>query len=268
MNSLNPIYEFLRGDRSLADFEDWVYHSPILEDLLGNDRYLELVSLNFNNVEEVYKAKISLVQYIETIVSYRCLCRAVKNIDRKIIGDDESVFTTTFVTRKKQTPWIRLDECIDCKTWWLIATDPTFSDESYFQRISLKEVSNIIDKNEWISHANNRDIFWPTFEWLNRLGFSSLADWQKRNSTPEYENFKQRILRYSFNNVGEIHRSKQCGCYRCHAIFPAESVKDFTDRVLEKERTGVCPFCHYPSLIPDETGIQLDEYLLKGLNSE
>ncbi len=43
------IWQFLRGDLPIVEFEQWVYDTPELEELCGLDLYLELLSVDYRD---------------------------------------------------------------------------------------------------------------------------------------------------------------------------------------------------------------------------
>lgn len=62
------------------------------------------------------------------------------------------------------------------------------------------------------------------------------------------------------NNEENMGVSNKCGCYSCLKIFQARDVKKYIDD------TAVCPYCGEQSLIPDASGILLDDDFLNCVN--
>lgn len=68
-------FEFLDGQITVPDFEQWIYQTSILEEVLNSDDYLKLISIDFNKrhkkhyldcryqINKVIKKYISLAKY-------------------------------------------------------------------------------------------------------------------------------------------------------------------------------------------------------------
>lgn len=71
---------------------------------------------------------------------------------------------------------------------------------------------------------------------------------------------------HSVDNEIEIVKSQRCGCYFCHSIFSARSVKDW----LSDERgvSAICPECGMDTVLGDASGIQIDKQLLKNMSKQ
>jgi len=55
------IFQFLRGDLSTAEFEQWIYNNtPELEPLFGRDLFLDLISLNYRDERATESLKLTL----------------------------------------------------------------------------------------------------------------------------------------------------------------------------------------------------------------
>ncbi|MDI9341695.1 MAG: hypothetical protein QM534_14080 [Sediminibacterium sp.] len=68
-----PFYEFVGGKLKLAEFEQKIYQSSELESIIGEDRYIDLVSFNFTDKhinEEVVKFILEKILIGET--EYGC----------------------------------------------------------------------------------------------------------------------------------------------------------------------------------------------------
>jgi len=57
-------FKTLNGDTAIEDFEQWVYGNPELESILGQDDYLNLISLNYKKSG----AKYELLNLIEKLI--------------------------------------------------------------------------------------------------------------------------------------------------------------------------------------------------------
>ena len=78
---------------------------------------------------------------------------------------------------RKRTPWLELVRCPRCDSYWYRA----FNSEKHVYhmvRLSEDDVSNIQFNDRWPSLFDNRDVFWPTSDWLYFYGYKNLKDWQ------------------------------------------------------------------------------------------
>ncbi|QOR64808.1 hypothetical protein IM538_13175 [Cytobacillus suaedae] len=62
-------YKIYKGLISVSDFEKWLYHTPEIEDVYGNDFYFNLLDLNYrskhikNDLEKVIETKIPFGEF-------------------------------------------------------------------------------------------------------------------------------------------------------------------------------------------------------------
>jgi hypothetical protein len=59
-------FETIEGDKSVLEFERWLYANTDLEKVLDSTSYLELISIGYNNSAAKYELKILLEQLIDT----------------------------------------------------------------------------------------------------------------------------------------------------------------------------------------------------------
>jgi hypothetical protein len=73
MNQVEEIklqfYKFLDSQLTIEEIESWIYESPFLEEFLGNDHYIDLISYNFKNkcardyIQSIVTKFLSLTEY-------------------------------------------------------------------------------------------------------------------------------------------------------------------------------------------------------------
>lgn len=61
---INTLWQFIRGDMKTADFTAWLYANEEIELFLGADLYLDTVSTNFENKNDVENLKQILADYL------------------------------------------------------------------------------------------------------------------------------------------------------------------------------------------------------------
>lgn len=69
MCKINPytemIWKFYRDDMFFADFEQWVYRTPELENVLGNQVYYQVITCDYRNSDKVWELKQLLKSAID-----------------------------------------------------------------------------------------------------------------------------------------------------------------------------------------------------------
>ena len=245
---LDTIYKFLRRDIETETFEKWFYESVHLEELLGESVYADILQRDFRNKDDLASLRNLLCVEVEKKIGNRCLCRALKNHDKKVIGHEEWLFTTSFEPRKWRTPWIHVDQCTDCGDYWLIASDVTYEDESYFQRLSQEDAEKIIDEDDWSKQETDKPIFWPSPEWLKAEGYACLEDWQEAKNS-EGSSVLVEPSKEIVNNVVSIRERDQIACIHCKKFLNKNDIRSLTDHVLGQDRTAICPTCGNSSIL-------------------
>ncbi|MEM8831753.1 MAG: hypothetical protein AAGE96_20690 [Cyanobacteria bacterium P01_G01_bin.19] len=78
------VYKLIAQEYELSRFEQWVYSSKELEEILDPEEYLELISLNYKTLSSLYKAEKILTRQIDIGKYYEWFVRRVlqKVIDR------------------------------------------------------------------------------------------------------------------------------------------------------------------------------------------
>jgi hypothetical protein len=89
---IEKIWQFVRGDLKLNDFEHWIYSDQGSEDLLGKVPYLEIISVNFSDKDALFKTKKQLEEYARQATPLRCKCVELANTDIVNMGDESDLF--------------------------------------------------------------------------------------------------------------------------------------------------------------------------------
>lgn len=66
------------------------------------------------------------------------------------------------------------------------------------------------------------------------------------------------IHRHSSQNASELESGKECGCFFCKRIFPADEVVEFVD----EGETALCPYCGIDSVIVTGPDVKITKELL------
>lgn len=70
-----------------------------------------------------------------------------------------------------------------------------------------------------------------------------------------------------FDNVNSVLSSKNCGCPHCRLSFPSSSVSDWRVTDDGHKMTALCPYCGFTDVIPDSSGLPIDEESLRRVGS-
>ena len=72
------------------------------------------------------------------------------------------------------------------------------------------------------------------------------------------------VYAHSYRSRAEIESSRQCGCFACRRIFPANEVVDYIDN----GETAMCPYCDTDAVIGDASGYAITPDLLEEMYKE
>lgn len=117
---LDRFWRFARGDTDSADFESWLYSNQPLERILGEDTYLDAISVNFRDQKKVADFRSHLFDSLPRPAE--CDCHGIRDYGSIVIGDSTKDFE--FVARKADSPaWIFTVICRTCGTYWTVAEE-------------------------------------------------------------------------------------------------------------------------------------------------
>ena len=130
---LADLWQFLRGDRGVAEFEQWIYaHSDELESRLGKQPALGVLASNFRSSEAVVGVKQLLREYAERELELECRCITLPTLAVNDMGkESEPVLATIEVRRSRgQRLVVALVRRMhsSCGQWWLVGQDERQND--------------------------------------------------------------------------------------------------------------------------------------------
>lgn len=177
------LWKFFRDDMTVSDFEQWVYKTPELENVLGVQLYFETVACNYHDLEKVWQLKQLLKSAVDLLDPQQCHCSIWKDNQKIPISLDSGweLINEAFVALRKRTPWLTLSRCSHCGQYWYVALD-NIEDDYYLHRLKNEEAQRIITNNDWPLVFDGLKAVWPSKEWLILDGNDSLGDWQIRNN--------------------------------------------------------------------------------------
>lgn len=147
-------WQFIRGDLPSKDFEQFVYNNPDLENIVGSDLYLELISTNFIVTREVFDLKDKLKRFMRKNLPLSCECIACPDEYVLAMGSEEwEHIEQSFQEVKKHAPSKRsLCQCSKCSQYWLMAYNTLALDVDYLKRLNNLDAENIIINDEWLKY--------------------------------------------------------------------------------------------------------------------
>jgi hypothetical protein len=150
-NISDNLWQFIRGDTPIPEFEEWLYAEKDLEKTLGNKLYLSLISKNFHSREELYQVKKELVNYLCKF-NRDCECLTISDLD--VIPMGSKLQDATFKCLSKTYPkpalsWLSHFLCAKCGQHWLIAEEMDVHDSHYFYRLTSEDMQKILTQRKW-----------------------------------------------------------------------------------------------------------------------
>lgn len=166
---IEKIWQFVRGDLNLNDFEHWLYSDKGLENLLGKALYLEIISVNYSDKDALFNTKKQLEAYARKATSLRCKCVEFADIDIVNMGEESELFFKHIETiQKRGEPfwWLSLDKCRECEQWWLVGSEERQNDLYCVRRLDQETADEILSKNKWPNYFDK-------YETLLNLGYEA-----------------------------------------------------------------------------------------------
>lgn len=74
----------------------------------------------------------------------------------------------------------------------------------------------------------------------------------------------EKASELSFKNRDMVDKSSKCGCYACCQIYDAKYVWEYVD----DGETALCPICYIDSVLPDASGVKLNNTILNKLRKK
>lgn len=147
------IWQFIRGDLPVKEFEMWAYASNDLENTATKDFYLEIISANFKVNPDVYVLKKKLEQFMRLNVPLNCECLALPNLAVTDMGSEQEnrVWGTLEEVKRygELCWWLGLYQCKKCEQYWQVAQETRQNDIHCLKRLDKTGAEKIIQNNEW-----------------------------------------------------------------------------------------------------------------------
>jgi tetratricopeptide (TPR) repeat protein len=162
--SMNLIEEtfwsYIRGDLDEAAFEAWIYATPDLDSVLGDEDFLAVAGCDYTdksgNARHVRKETAR--EIITRHFPLRCACLSTPNIQN--LGSEPIPLQAHVEVLAQRSPCVSLARCRECGTHWLIGFD-TVDDQIYLHRLSAAAVQDIATHDRWPTVFDDKPNLWP-----------------------------------------------------------------------------------------------------------
>jgi hypothetical protein len=169
--SLDPflvdVWRFVRGDTTIADFEQWVYaNNAEVELRLGRDRSLQVFSSSYRSSEAVAQVRGVFRAYALATQPLSCQCITLADLSVVDMGVDAGPVLASIAERRSRGEpwwWLWCGECTNCGDWWLVGQEERHNDVFCLHRLNDAEVHRLVETNEWPP-------YFDAYESLLRLG--------------------------------------------------------------------------------------------------
>lgn len=146
------LWRFARGDMTSAEFETWLYTHDGLETELGEQLYLDLVSLDYRDKHALFSLRESLASSLRSPL--KCECIALPDLAVVPMGGEDldvRVFATLNRVREHGGLqwWLYLSTCSACGQNWLVAQEERIFDDYFLKRLSVAEAGLIVAGGRW-----------------------------------------------------------------------------------------------------------------------
>ena len=135
-----------------AEFEAWLYTHDELEAELGEQLYLDLVSLDYRDKHALFALRESLASDLRP--SLRCECITLSDVAVVPMGGegrDARVFATLHRVCEHGGAqwWLYLSTCDACGQNWLVAQEERIFDDYFLKRLGATEAGQIVVEGRW-----------------------------------------------------------------------------------------------------------------------
>ncbi len=154
------LWSFVAARLAVSEFEQWLYATPELQALLGNELYLETISTDFRDPAAIQSLREKLCARLDPTGVHRCHCLFWTDKQVVPLSSDTTHLSEDYDVIRKRNPWLELVRCNRCGQHWYMAVD-IVDDDYYFRRLSGEDLANITKRNEWPADFDNFENVWP-----------------------------------------------------------------------------------------------------------
>jgi hypothetical protein len=151
---VETLWEFVRGDMPVSAFEDWAYASPELEARLGEPLYMDVVSADYRDADQLHRLRLQLTEFAAGATPLSCRCLSLPNVavvDMRSARAKDPVMGTLDEVKLRGKPWwwLSLERCGECRQWWLVAQEERINDAWVLERLGDASARAIVESADW-----------------------------------------------------------------------------------------------------------------------
>jgi hypothetical protein len=146
------LWQFIRGDLSVADFEPWLYAQSDLERDLGNNLYMAVVSFDYRDQTELFVLRQKLAAALRSSLGCECVTLAdIAVVPMGCDGQDERLFANLSQASNYGPDkwWLTLERCQVCGQHWMVAQEDRIFDDYFLKRLNPPDAEAIVDAGKW-----------------------------------------------------------------------------------------------------------------------
>lgn len=146
------LWQFVRGDLAIANFEAWLYRQPSLEQELGSALYMELISFDYRDSRDLFVLRGRIDARLRPALKCECVTLAdMAAVPMGCDGLDQRVFATVrrVCDYGSTRWWLSLNHCSACGQDWMVAQEERIYDNYFMRRLDEVEARKIVDANQW-----------------------------------------------------------------------------------------------------------------------
>jgi len=160
--ALADLWRFVRGDATVAVFEQWIYaRSDELERRLGQEKALEVLAADYRSSEAVVRVKELLRDYLESVWTDECRCITLPKLAVIDMGEESNQALATIERRRARGEpfwWLWAGECTCCAQWWLVGQEERQNDVFCLRRLDDGEANALVEHNIWPSDFDSYEV--------------------------------------------------------------------------------------------------------------
>ena len=182
--TLATIWRFVRRDMSATDFEQWLYATPALEERLGPQFYLEAVSADFRDREQLYHLRERFEQFARGVTPRTCECVTLADFAVVPMAAQVPAMDSLDTLARRGDPywWLSVARCRVCGEAWLVGQEERQNDVFCLHRLRPEELEDILERESWPADLDHYEVLLELgltagyeVRFFDPLGDSSLA---------------------------------------------------------------------------------------------
>ena len=140
-NILDCFWRFARGDMEASEFENWLYSNEGTQLALGEDPYLNAISVDYRDGQRVADFRAELRKSLPHPAD--CECHTISDWGLVILGQ-WSPDNFEVVQRETSSPyWLHSLVCKECQTRWTVAEDSRIYDVWIVVRVASFDMAKV-----------------------------------------------------------------------------------------------------------------------------